>query len=478
MLQRKCVMLRACYWFNVAMALLINLLFQNCQSQLDALEGHYLSTKAPFESAQKQVSGQFSTALAAPLAPAPQHPTPSTSSSATVPAALERPPQHTTANQAAPQATQAFSKIFTTSSGEHVRFAHENGQWLATLQSSSRAYTPQHTFPVVSPTAVGLQLAWLQEQDIRTSKARIHIMPTSIPPYTSCVYLGRCGLFGGMFVGDSQELPERHGHARQASGRVAKKMVRVIPSLASLCLESLLAAHKDEDYRKEAERDLVEAAKVAPEQALDRLLTACKTRPEIRKTANKAFVEATKIAPEYTLERLLATCKEASTQQTAMSILKNVAMVTPQLMFISLQTACREADPFVRQAAIKTLENVAKAAPELTSACLETIMLATGGEENDFVRDSAFRVLLGVAKAVPEQALASLLAVGKGGNWYTRYAVIMALLEVAQAAPEHASACLQPLQDACKDEDQGVCQAAIYALEETKAALKGHERGI
>jgi hypothetical protein len=472
MLQRKYVMFRTYCQSNIATVLLLNLLLQGCQSQLDALEGHYLSTEASLESEQKQVSGQISTALTAPSSSAPQHPTTTPASSgATVPAAAGRPPHHVTT-------TQAFPRIFTTSSGEHVRFTRENGQWQAALQSSSRAYTPQRTFPVVSPTAIDPQLAWLQTQDIWTSKARIHIMPTSIPPYTSCVYLGRCGLFGGMFVGDSQGLPERHGHARQASGRAAKKMVRVIPSLTSLCLESLLAAHKDEDYRREAEHDLVEAAKVAPEQTLDRLLTACKTRPEIRKTTYRAFVEATKMEPEYTLDHLLAACKEASTQQTAMNILKNVAMVTPQLMLTSLQAASREADPFIRQAAIKTLEHVAKAAPELTSACLETIMLATGGEESDFVRDSAFRVLLDVAKAVPEQALASLLAVGKGGNWYARYAVIMALLEVAQAAPEHASACLQPLQDACKDADQGVCQAAIYALEETKKALRCYEQGI
>lgn len=474
MLQHKCVMLRAYYWSNVATALLINLLSQGCQSQLGALEGHSLSTEASLESEEKQVSGP----LTAPLSSALQYPTPPKSSSATVPAALEGPPQQATTDQAALQATQVFSRTFTTSSGEQVRFVRDNGQWQAALQSSSRAYTPQRTFPVVSSTAIGPQLAWLQAQDMRTSKARIHIMPTSIPPYTSCVYLGRCGLFGGMFVGDSQELPESNGHARQAPGRAVRKVVRVIPSLTSLCLKSLLAAHKDEDYRRKAAYDLVEAAKVAPEQTLDRLLTAYKTRPEIRKTASRAFVEATKMAPEYTLDHLLAACKEASTQQAAMSILKNVAMVTPQLMLTSLQAACRETNPFMRQAAIKTLENVAKAAPELTSACLETIMLATGKDESDFVRDSAFKVLLDIAKAVSKQALAPLLAVGKDLNWYARYAVIMALLEVAQAAPEHASACLQPLQDACKDEDQGVCRAAIYALEETKAALKRYERGI
>jgi hypothetical protein len=477
--QRKYVMLRTYCQSNVATVLLLNLLLQGCQAQLDALEGHYLPPEVSLASEQEQVSGQISTALTTPSSSALQHPTTTpTCSSATIPAAVERPLQHTTTNQAALQATQASSRIFTTSSGEHVRFTHENGQWLATLQSSSRAYTPQRTFPVVSPAAIGSQLAWLQAQDIWTSKARIHIMPTSIPPYTSCVYLGKCGLFGGMFGRNSQELPERIGHTRQSSGRVVKKTVRAIPSFSSLCLESLLTAHKDRDYRRGAESDLVEAAKVAPEQVLGRLLTTCATRPEIRKTVSKAFVEATKMAPEYTLERLLTACKSASTQQAAVSVLRNIAMKIPQLMLTSLQAACREEDPFVRQAAVKTLENVAKTAPELASVCLETIILATGRDESDLVRDSAFKVLLDVAKAVPKQALASLLAVGKDENWYTRYAVIMALLEVAQAAPEHASACLQPLQDACTDEDQGVCQAAIYALEETKAALKCYERGI
>jgi HEAT repeat protein len=464
---------------NVATFLLFNLLLQGCHSRLDALEGHCLSTGACLRSeTHEQASGQVSTALTKPLSSAPRHLPPCALLSTTALVAVERPLQHAVANQAALQTpNKASSKTFTTSSGEHVRFACENERWEATLQSSSHATMPQRTFPVVSPTAIGPQLAWLQAQDIWTSKARIHIVPTSVPPYTSCVYLGKCGLFGGMFGRNNQELLEGNGLAHRASGRAVEGVVRVIPSLASLCLEALLAAHEDEYYREYAEDSLVEAAKAAPEQTLDRLLTVYKTRPGIRKTASKAFLEATKMVPEHTLGHLLTACRDASKQSAAINILKNVAMAAPQLMLTPLQAACRKMDPWVRQAAIKTLENIAKAAPELTSTCLETIMLATSRDESDLVRDSAFRVLLNVAKAVPEQALVSILAFGRDENWYARYAVIMALLEVAQAAPKHASACLQPLQDACADEDQGVCQAAVYAVEETKRALRRYERG-
>jgi HEAT repeat protein len=476
--RQKYVAPRTYCQLNVATVLLFNLLLQGCHSRLDALEGHSLSAGACLRSeTHEQASGQVSTALATPLSSAPRHLPPCALFSTTALVAVEKLPQHAVTNQAALQTPKASSKTFTTSSGEHVRFACENGQWEATLQSSSHATMPQRTFPVASPTAIGPQLAWLQAQDIWTSKARIHIVPTSMPPYTSCVYLGKCGLFGGMFGRHNQELLERNGLARRASGRAVEGVVRVIPSLTSLCLESLLAAHEDEYYREYAENSLVEAAKAAPEQTLDRLLTVYKTRPRIRKTASRAFLEATKMAPEYMLDHLLITCRDASRQSVAINILKNVAMEAPQLMLTPLQAACRKMDPRVRQAAVKTLENIAKAAPELTSTCLGTIMLATSRDESDLVRDSAFKVLLDIAKAVPEQALVSILAFGRDENWYTRYAVIMALLEVAQAAPKHASACLQPLQDACADEDQGVCQAAIYAVEETKKALRRYERG-
>jgi hypothetical protein len=479
--QRKHVVRRTSYQRIFATTLLFNLLLQGCQSRLDALAGHCLSAEVSLEPRiQKQVSGQVSTALATPLSPAPQHPASPVSFGTTTPTATERPQQHAIASQAALQTTQAPSRIFTTSSGAHVRFTHENGKWQALLQSSSVAYPSQRTFPVVSPTSIGPKLAWLHTQDTWTSKARIHIIPTSIPPYTSCVYLGKCGLLGGMFGSNLRELPKGNVRARQASERVTEEIVWVIPSLASLCLESLLTACENEGYQGNTAWALVEAAKVAPEQTLERLFTAFKTRPGIRKTVGEAFVEVAKVAPEYTLDHLLTACKDASTQQAAMSLLKNVAMVIPKPMLISLQAAYQEADPFVRQAAMKTLENVAKAAPELTSACLETIMLAISKDESDFVRESASSVLLEIAKAVPEQALAPLLVltIGKDESWYARYVIIMALLEVSQAAPKHASACFKPLQDACKDEDQGVRQAAIYALKETKAIIKCYEQGV
>jgi hypothetical protein len=44
---------------------------------------------------------------------------------------------------------------------------------------------------------IGMQLKYLQGQDVWSSRSRIHIMATSHPPHTPCVYLGKNGLLGG-----------------------------------------------------------------------------------------------------------------------------------------------------------------------------------------------------------------------------------------------------------------------------------------
>ncbi len=50
----------------------------------------------------------------------------------------------------------------------------------------------------MSPSAIGPQLVWLQGKDTWTSKARIHILSMVRLPHRSYVYLGKCGLMGGM----------------------------------------------------------------------------------------------------------------------------------------------------------------------------------------------------------------------------------------------------------------------------------------
>jgi energy-coupling factor transporter ATP-binding protein EcfA2 len=92
----------------------------------------------------------------------------------------------------------ALSPVFTTSSGERVRFSQADGQWRAAMQAGYGSAALQRILPVVGPADVGNFLFWLQSQAQWTSRARIHILEMPQAPYGPCVYLGRAGLLGGV----------------------------------------------------------------------------------------------------------------------------------------------------------------------------------------------------------------------------------------------------------------------------------------
>jgi hypothetical protein len=113
----------------------------------------------------------------------------------------------------------ASSPIFTTSSGECVRFIQIDGQWCAAVQAGYEVATSQRTLPVVGPADVGSFLSWLREQDKWTLRARIHILKMPQAPYDSCVYLGKAGLLGGAPASFDQEASQRsHTASRMAFG--------------------------------------------------------------------------------------------------------------------------------------------------------------------------------------------------------------------------------------------------------------------
>jgi hypothetical protein len=96
---------------------------------------------------------------------------------------------------------QFSSKFFTTSSGERVSFRKEGSKWQAILQPGTGSCIYQRALPVVSAEAIETLLKNLHGQDIWASRSRIHIMATAHPAHTPfCVYLGKCGLLGGMPV--------------------------------------------------------------------------------------------------------------------------------------------------------------------------------------------------------------------------------------------------------------------------------------
>jgi hypothetical protein len=114
------------------------------------------------------------------------------------PAAMSR-AAHAVPLRSAPTLSHASASVFTSASGERVRFSQvEEGQWQATVQAGADVSTLQRTLPVVGPADIGDFLSWLQGQDKWTSRARVHILHTTQAPYGSCVYLGQAGLLGGM----------------------------------------------------------------------------------------------------------------------------------------------------------------------------------------------------------------------------------------------------------------------------------------
>jgi hypothetical protein len=98
-----------------------------------------------------------------------------------------------------------LSPIFTTSSGERVRFSQVDGQWRAVMQVG---YGAVRTLPIVGTTDVSGFLSWLQGQDQWTSRARIHILKMPQKPYSPCVYLGGVGLLGGAPTSSGQGVSQ------------------------------------------------------------------------------------------------------------------------------------------------------------------------------------------------------------------------------------------------------------------------------
>jgi hypothetical protein len=98
------------------------------------------------------------------------------------------------------------SSVFTTSSGERVRFGQVDGQWRAAMQADCGGTALQRALPVVGPADVGSFLSWLQSQDKWTSRARIHILEMLQAPYGLCVYLDKAGLLGGVPASPDQQV--------------------------------------------------------------------------------------------------------------------------------------------------------------------------------------------------------------------------------------------------------------------------------
>jgi ribosome biogenesis GTPase A len=102
----------------------------------------------------------------------------------------------------------AFSSVFTASSGERVRFRQHDGQWRAVLAPGTSLNAQEHTLPVVSSGHIETLLSSLQGQDAWSSRSRIHVLATPTAPYSPCVYVGKVGLLGGAPAQRAQEPAE------------------------------------------------------------------------------------------------------------------------------------------------------------------------------------------------------------------------------------------------------------------------------
>ena len=299
-------MLTTRFW-GVTTGVLCALLLQNCQSQLNALE-----EESPAEAlSQSGCQPPASEALTQPLGYPPSLPlmtaaqqlkVPPTASSLPLlpgaslltafagasPSAGIRPAAGTTRSRNS--LTQDSSPVFTTASGEHVKFSQVDGQWCAAMQADSSVSTLQCTLPVVDSADIGSFLSWPQSQDSRTSRAHIHVLNTSQSSYSPCVYLGRAGLLGGMPSDEEEdskpparrkspspedELARCHKKARhgERQERVCRDTLNILldiagsePDKASEFLEVLLAAVTDKHCRQKALRALGKVAQAAPDR--------------------------------------------------------------------------------------------------------------------------------------------------------------------------------------------------------------------
>ena len=211
-------MLTTRFW-GITTGVLCALLLQNCQSPLNALEEESPAAAPSQSGCQPPASDTLTQPLGYPpsLTTAAQQPkVPPTAPSlpllpgASLPTAFAGTSPSTGIRPAASTApsrnilTQDSCRPFTASTGELVRFQQVGSQWQAVVPGKDRSYTPQRTLSVVSSCDIRTQLAGLQRQDVWASRSRIHIMTTSSPPYAPCVYLGKCGLLGGM---PTQQVP-------------------------------------------------------------------------------------------------------------------------------------------------------------------------------------------------------------------------------------------------------------------------------
>ena len=197
-------MLTTRFW-GITTGVLCALLLQNCQSPLNALEEESPAAAPSQSGCQPPASDTLTQPLGYPpsLTTAAQQPkVPPTAFAGTSPSTGIRPAASTARSRNS--LTQDSSRPLTASTGELVRFQQVGSQWQAVVPGQDRSYTPQRTLSVVSSCDIGTQLAGLQRQDVWASRSRIHIMTTSSPPYAPCVYLGKCGLLGGM---PTQQVP-------------------------------------------------------------------------------------------------------------------------------------------------------------------------------------------------------------------------------------------------------------------------------
>ena len=197
-------MLTTRFW-GITTGVLCALLLQNCQSPLHALEEE-LPAAAPSQSGcQPPASDTLTQPLGYPpsLTMATHQPkVPPTTFAGASPSTCIRPAASTAPSRNS--LTPDSSRPLTASTGELVHFQQVDSQWQAVLQGGTSAYAHKRTLPVVSAEDIGVFLARLQGQDVWSSRSRIHIMATSSPPYAPCVYLGKCGLLGGM---PAQQVP-------------------------------------------------------------------------------------------------------------------------------------------------------------------------------------------------------------------------------------------------------------------------------
>eukprot|EP00540_Astrosyne_radiata_P019818 CAMPEP_0116835826 /NCGR_PEP_ID=MMETSP0418-20121206/7755_1 /TAXON_ID=1158023 /ORGANISM="Astrosyne radiata, Strain 13vi08-1A" /LENGTH=1359 /DNA_ID=CAMNT_0004465525 /DNA_START=2975 /DNA_END=7054 /DNA_ORIENTATION=+ len=382
-----------------------------------------------------------------------------------------------------------YARTFITSSGAKVRFSKANDQWQAIVQSAPNATTPQRILPIVSNQPVGPFMAWLQDQDPWTSRARVHVLSTAVTPYLPCVYLGKGGLAGGMpgskrgagaLKDDHPDLDPLLGivDADEEGEAVAMSLDEadipdipddisaLIASLADVNVNVSEASSRSNAQLRALAMPVVNACQnedqTQREEAFQQLTKDAKSRNQQSRDASlEAYVMVATTVPDLLdrcLKSLLTVCqtsKQETVRVAALMAVARVAQAKPKQVVAFVKDAANNTMyPLAyRQIAICAHVAIVEVVPDyLVRRCVESLLDVCQDHTSRGARKSSSIALRKMARNKPNQSITLLEETAyETKNEAVSIAVSQALVEVAKKALNSAVKCCQSLMAIVKN---------------------------